>query len=121
MLVPSCDAASVVHGALAPGDPRRITVSGVPGAVADAVRIIEDIIRETEIKGGGGGGGGTRMGSGGGGGGGQNHLEIPVMVPPEMIGRVIGRGGETIRRLQEVRRCNLKRRNPCSKRLGLST
>ena len=93
ILVPSCDAARVLDGALAVGDPRRITVSGAPGAVADAVRIIEDIIRETEIKGGGGGGGGgARMGGGGGGGGGGNHLEIPVMVPPEMIGRVIGRG-----------------------------
>ena len=26
---------------------------------------------------------------------------MPVPVPMEMIGRVIGRGGETIRRLQE--------------------
>ena len=72
-----------------PGQPRKISVQGAPGPVADAVRIIEDIIREAEIK----------VGSSR--GGGANNVEIPVPVPQEMVGRVIGRGGETIRRLQE--------------------
>jgi far upstream element-binding protein len=62
-------------------------------------RYLEDIIRETEIKVGGGRGGGG--GGGLGGGGGSNHVEFPLPVPQDMVGRVIGRGGETIRRLQE--------------------
>lgn len=76
---------------VAPGAPRRVTINGAPGPVADAVRIVEDIIRETEIKGGGGAGGG----------GGGNQVEFHLPVPQEMVGRVIGRGGETIRRLQD--------------------
>eukprot|EP00982_Pelagococcus_subviridis_P003548 26724-Pelagococcus_subviridis.AAC.2 len=84
-----------------PGQPRRITISGVPGAVADAAQLVNDIIRETELKHSraslpGGGGGGHS-----GGGRDSNQIEMPVPVPTEMIGRVIGRGGETIRRLQE--------------------
>lgn len=54
-------------------------------------------------SGGGGGGGGGREGggggSGGGGGGGRNFVEI--MVPGPKVGLIIGKGGETIKQLQE--------------------
>ncbi|KRT81855.1 K Homology domain containing protein, partial [Oryctes borbonicus] len=45
---------------------------------------------------GGGGGGGS---GGGGGGGGRNFVEI--MVPGPKVGLIIGKGGETIKQLQE--------------------
>ena len=74
-----------------PGAPRRITITGAPGPVADAVQMVNDIIREH---------GGARAGGGGGGAGGGT-VEMPVPVDMNMIGRVIGRGGETIRRLAD--------------------
>ena len=80
------------------GAPRRIDISGAPGPVADATQMVNDILRESASAGGGGVGGG---GSGRGHGGGGASVELDVPVPMEMLGRVIGRGGETIRRLQE--------------------
>jgi len=76
-------------GEVTQGAARRITVNGAPGAVADAVRLIEDIIRETEIKSGGGGrggGGGGGIFGGGGGGGGGGQIELPLPVPQDMVG-----------------------------------
>lgn len=70
------------------GAPRRITITGAPGPVADAVQMVNDIIREH---------GGARASGGGGGA----TVEMPVPVDMNMIGRVIGRGGETIRRLAD--------------------
>lgn len=47
-----------------------------------------------------GGGGGGGPGSGGGsGGGGRNSIEI--MLPGPKVGLIIGKGGETIKQLQE--------------------
>ena len=81
------------------GAPRRIDISGAAGPVADALQMVNDILRESAI--GSGGGGGASRGGGSGGGGGGSSVELDVPVPVEMLGRVIGRGGETIRRLQE--------------------
>lgn len=39
------------------------------------------------------------MGGGGGGGGGRNFVEI--MIPGPKVGLIIGKGGETIKQLQE--------------------
>ena len=82
-----------------PGAPRKISISGAAGPVADALQMVNDILREAGI-----GGGGGAMGAGGGrgpGGSAGQSVELDVPVPPDMLGRVIGRGGETIRRLQE--------------------
>lgn len=46
-----------------------------------------------------GGGGGGAGGGGGGGGGGRNFVEI--MIPGPKVGLIIGKGGETIKQLQE--------------------
>ena len=82
---------------VAPGQPRRVTITGAPHAVADAAQTVNDIIREH--------GGGARGAGGGGGGGasqgGTGQVEMPVDLAHDQIGRVIGRGGETIRRLSE--------------------
>ena len=83
------------------GAPRRIDISGAAGPVADALQMVNDILRESAIGGSGGGGGGGGGSRGGGGSGGGASVELDVPVPAEMLGRVIGRGGETIRRLQE--------------------
>ena len=81
---------------VAPGQPRRVTITGAPHAVADAAQTVNDIIREH-----GGGARGAGGGSGGASQGGTGQVEMPVDLAHDQIGRVIGRGGETIRRLSE--------------------
>jgi len=74
-----------------PGQPRRITITGSPDRVARASQLVYALIQDgaaarATARGGGGGGGGS---------------EIFVPVDPEHFGKIIGRGGDTIRRLQE--------------------
>ena len=83
------------------GQNRRVTISGLPHAVAAAKREVEKFMQETPVVTGPAivGGLGTysmapALGS-------EDGSGVTVMVPPDMVGRVIGRGGETIRRLQE--------------------
>jgi len=68
------------------GEPRVITVTGGE----DAVKRAADMIRELMDDGGGGGGG-----SGGG-----NQPSITIECEKHLVGRIIGRGGETIKMLQ---------------------
>lgn len=79
---------------------RQCTLTGAPGAIAQARASIERIIAN-EGSGpprmGGGGGPGGPMGMGGGGGGG--HFEM--MVSGHKVGLIIGKSGETIKQLQE--------------------
>jgi len=70
---------------------RNISISGD----RDAINRAKDMIFEIVSKGDGGGG---RPGFGGGGGGG-NMIEISV--PGPKVGLIIGKGGETIKQLQE--------------------
>ena len=71
------------------GVPRKISISGPRGCVATAVRLVEELLR---------GGGGRRLG----GGVGPGQAQTSVRCPKEMVGRVIGRGGETVKGLQAV-------------------
>merc|ERR1719493_435125 len=48
-----------------------------------------------------GGGGGGRGGFGGGGGGPMGGGQVEMMVPGHKVGLIIGKGGETIKMLQE--------------------
>lgn len=51
---------------------------------------------------GGGSGSGSSSGSGGGGGGGGGHPGfVEIMIPGPKVGLIIGKGGETIKQLQE--------------------
>jgi far upstream element-binding protein len=106
-----------------PGDPDaneplHVVIEGTEEAVAAASaevnRLITDpkeamrlkneqLNRLAELKGGGGGGGGS-----GGGGGGDGHYgppavdvhEVSFEVPNSVVGSIIGRGGETIQKIQ---------------------
>ena len=68
------------------GAPRVIGISGPPGCVAIAKRLVEELLR----------GGGARLG----GGVGPGQAQQSVRCPKEMVGRVIGRGGEAVKGLQ---------------------
>jgi len=81
------------------GQPTRLcTLTGVPHAVAAAKDQINAVIANDGrgMKGGGGGGGGGGMGGGMGGGG-----AFEMMLEGPLVARVIGKGGENIKRLQE--------------------
>jgi far upstream element-binding protein len=75
-----------------PGQPRRITITGSPDRVARASQLVYALIQD---------GAAARAPTRGGGGGGSGGSEIFVPVDPEHFGKIIGRGGDTIRRLQE--------------------
>ena len=67
------------------GVPRKISISGPAGCVDIATRLVEDLLK----------GGPVRNGSVG-----PGQAQKLVDCPKEMVGRVIGRGGETIKGLQ---------------------
>ncbi|KAF8971012.1 hypothetical protein BGZ46_010355 [Entomortierella lignicola] len=101
-----------------PGDRERfVNIIGQPAGIADAKRQIQEIITSsqtgerhgsTSYGGGGYGSGNYGMGGGGGGGGGGNGggygrggTTATIQIPSTKVGLVIGRGGETIRDLQD--------------------
>ena len=80
------------------GMPHRLcTLTGSPEAISVARNLIDNIIANEGTRGGrGGGGGGGPMGGDFGGGPGYE-----MMVPGHLVARIIGKGGETIKALQE--------------------
>eukprot|EP00238_Polyblepharides_amylifera_P013342 CAMPEP_0196580406 /NCGR_PEP_ID=MMETSP1081-20130531/28608_1 /TAXON_ID=36882 /ORGANISM="Pyramimonas amylifera, Strain CCMP720" /LENGTH=666 /DNA_ID=CAMNT_0041900267 /DNA_START=112 /DNA_END=2112 /DNA_ORIENTATION=+ len=84
---------------------RKINITGAPGNVDKAKELVQEIIRECQSSNqmgqGGGGGGGMHMGGGGGTG-------VQYECPPDKLGLVIGRGGETIKRLQAETSCHIQ-------------
>ncbi|KAG0206387.1 hypothetical protein BGX28_002150 [Mortierella sp. GBA30] len=100
-----------------PGDRERfVNIIGQPIGIADAKRQIQEIVTSSqsgERYGGGGGGGsggygsggayggGGSYGMGGGGGYGRGGTTATMQIPSTKVGLVIGRGGETIRDLQD--------------------
>ena len=79
------------------GMPERLcTLTGPMSAIAQAKMLIEGIIaNEGQSRGGGGGGGMDGAPSGAGGG------LFEMLIPGHKVGLVIGKGGETIKQLQE--------------------
>jgi len=80
------------------GQPHRLcTLTGSVESVSIARNLIEAIIANEGSKGGRGfmGGGGSMMGPGGGG------ASYEMMVPGRLVARIIGKGGEVIKALQE--------------------
>jgi rRNA processing protein Krr1/Pno1 len=73
------------------GQPRRVTVSGTPESVDSALALLNELLYPPAQAAGGSNGGG------GGGGGAEFSLDIEA----HMVGKIIGRGGETIRSLQQ--------------------
>ena len=94
---------------VAPGQPRVIYITGAAAAVAEAARAVNEIIREHQAEksaaaakardsaGLGGGVGGAY----GGASRSTAKEEMPVPIDMALVGKIIGRGGETIRRLSE--------------------
>ena len=80
--------------------PLLCTLTGSPEAIGIARNLIDNIIANEGTRGGrGGGGGGGGGGMGGDFGGGGPGFEM--MVPGHLVARIIGKGGETIKALQE--------------------
>jgi hypothetical protein len=82
------------------------TLTGTPDAIVAARAQINAVIaNEGQRMGGGGGqrngGGGMGGGMGGGGGGGMGGGSFEMMIEGPLVARVIGKGGENIKRLQE--------------------
>ncbi|KAI1315987.1 hypothetical protein EDD11_010569 [Mortierella claussenii] len=98
-----------------PGDRERfVNIIGQPAGIEDAKRQIQEIITSSQTGerlgggsygGGGYGSGSYGMGGGGGGGGsggyGRAGSSATIQIPSAKVGLVIGRGGETIRDLQD--------------------
>ncbi|KAG0035926.1 hypothetical protein BGZ82_004933, partial [Podila clonocystis] len=95
-----------------PGDRERfVNMIGQPAGIAEAKRQIQDIINSSmsgdRFGGGqggpprGGGYGSGDYGMGGGGGYGRGGNSQTIQIPSTKVGLVIGRGGETIRDLQD--------------------
>ncbi|KAF9945569.1 Far upstream element-binding protein 1, partial [Mortierella alpina] len=99
-----------------PGDRERfVNIIGQPVGIADAKRQIQEIVTSSQSGdrfggaaaggyGGGagyGGGGSYGVGGGGGGGYGRGGNTATMQIPSTKVGLVIGRGGETIRDLQD--------------------
>ena len=91
------------------GPERQCTLTGSPDAVAKAKALLQEVINEKTTSGlnaGGGGGPGAGMGGGAGamvgnGGGALTPTTVEILVPGNKVGLVIGKGGETIKQLQE--------------------
>jgi far upstream element-binding protein len=80
-----------------PGMPRVVTITGSPAAVAMAAQMVQELIDGGNVA---GIAGPVPGAAGGGAGGGGETLVIDV--PADMVGRIIGRGGETIKSLQNM-------------------
>ena len=89
-------------------DQGQVRIRGNPGAVEMAQRLVQEVIQTAPgLLGGPGGGGGY---GGGGGGGGMLALAGASATVQTMgqEGRIIGRGGETIRELQQRTGCRVQ-------------
>jgi far upstream element-binding protein len=77
------------------------TLTGTPDAIVAARAQINAVIANEGQR--MGGGGGQRNGGGGmgGGGGGMGGGSFEMMIEGPLVARVIGKGGENIKRLQE--------------------
>lgn len=89
--------------------PKQLRIQGPPDKVDYGKELVNDLLTEKELESmkvrtsRGGGGGPNEYGSmrGGGGGGGMGTGgAVEVAVPPQYIGLVIGKGGESIKRIQ---------------------
>nr|XP_022320954.1 far upstream element-binding protein 1-like isoform X3 [Crassostrea virginica] len=81
---------------------RQCTLTGSSGSIAACKQQIQDIIMRANQTGGPGMDGmGSMGGMGGGNGGGGGQTVVEIMVPGNKVGLVIGKGGETIKQLQE--------------------
>jgi len=74
---------------------RTCTISGARDAINRAKDMIFEIVSQGDRPGGG------RPGMGGGGGGGGGGNQVVIGIPGDKVGLIIGKGGETVKQLQE--------------------
>lgn len=94
---------------------KQLRIMGAPDKVDHCISMVKELLaeKEAEFGGGRGGPGMSRNGSGHndygspmGGGGRGNSREVAV--PPSFIGLVIGKGGESIKRIQQESNCKIQ-------------
>ncbi|KAL8928858.1 MAG: hypothetical protein Q9208_001636 [Pyrenodesmia sp. 3 TL-2023] len=102
---------------------RPVNLIGTPQAAAIARQLIMEIV-DSDTKNlnsqnanrepvrGGGGGGQNPFAGGGGGGGGDEKINDNITVPSEAVGMIIGKGGETIKDMQQSTGCKINVSQP---------
>lgn len=90
----------VDHNAI--GATKPVTITGTPENVALTRRLIHEAIEDGTGGLGGGGGGGSAAGASSMTTTAGGEANRKFTVPPSAVGRIIGRGGETIRSLQNA-------------------
>ncbi|KAK3320424.1 hypothetical protein B0T19DRAFT_240467 [Cercophora scortea] len=92
---------------------RPVNLIGSPAAARQAKELILEIVDSDSRNGNNPGnppsrpGRGDNMGGGGGGGGGHDKINDSIYVPSEAVGMIIGKGGETIREMQNNTGCKI--------------
>ena len=85
------------------GVPRKLSVSGSPQAIAVAQQLITNVLSSAPLNGGPGGAGAAVPGLN------QGPTEMKIVdCPQAVVGRVIGKGGETIKLLQMQSGCRIQ-------------
>ena len=85
------------------GVPRKLSVSGSPQAIAVAQQLITNVLSSAPLNGGPGGAGAAIPGLN------QGPTEVKIVdCPQAVVGRVIGKGGETIKLLQMQSGCRIQ-------------
>ncbi|KAK0667668.1 hypothetical protein QBC41DRAFT_134147 [Cercophora samala] len=88
---------------------RPVNLIGTPAATKNAKELILEIVESDSRNAGSGGGGNARppRNDGGYGGGGQDKINDAIYVPSDAVGMIIGKGGETIREMQNTTGCKI--------------
>ncbi|KAK0718997.1 hypothetical protein B0T21DRAFT_425299 [Apiosordaria backusii] len=88
---------------------RPVNLIGTPGATKHAKELILEIVDSDSRNTGTGGGSARppRNDGGYGGGGGQDKVNDSIYVPSDAVGMIIGKGGETIREMQNTTGCKI--------------
>lgn len=88
---------------------RQILLRGSSSGVTEAKKRIEDIIHNQMVKNGGGSYGASGRDGGGGGGASLDHpFIVKLPVPNDKVGIIIGKGGMTIKGIQERSRATVQ-------------
>ncbi|KAK3304879.1 uncharacterized protein B0T15DRAFT_254984 [Chaetomium strumarium] len=91
---------------------RPVNLIGSPAAARHAKELILEIVDSDSRNGNNpanprGGRGDNFGGGGGGGGGGHDKINDSIYVPSDAVGMIIGKGGETIREMQNMTGCKI--------------
>ncbi|KAK4131617.1 hypothetical protein BT67DRAFT_387503 [Trichocladium antarcticum] len=85
---------------------RPVNLIGTPAAARHAKELILEIV-DSDSRNGNNPANARGGGGGGGGGGGPDKINDSIYVPSDAVGMIIGKGGETIREMQNVTGCKI--------------